>query len=107
MEILLIFLLGIPLCAGALLGVLGGRRWAPELGVAASLATFVVAMAVTASVVRDGPVKAFEGQWQLFIDPFNVVLVAITSLVALTTAIFSRPYMRIEAERGKVKSGAL
>ncbi|MGH8648702.1 MAG: hydrogenase 4 subunit F, partial [Burkholderiales bacterium] len=37
---------------------------------------------------------------------FNVVLVALTAFVALTTALFSRPYMRIEADRGKIKAGA-
>jgi hydrogenase-4 component F len=35
------------------------------------------------------------------------VLVALTSFVAFTTALFSRPYMRIEFDRGKVKAGAL
>src|SRR5262245_38058221 len=46
-------------------------------------------------------------QSQFFIDSFNVVLVALTSFVAFTTALFSRPYMRIESHRGKVKPGAL
>ena len=103
MEILL--LLGAPLLGGALLAAFGSRRWAPELGAGASLVTFMVAAALTARVIRDGPMTTFSGQF--FIDPFNVVLVALTSLVALTTALFSRPYMRIEAERGKVKAGAL
>ena len=103
MEILL--LLGSPLLGGALLAVFGGRRWAAELGVAASAVTFVAAAAVTGRVIRDGPMVAFENQF--FIDPFNVVLVALTTFVALTTALFSRPYMRIEAHRGKVTAGAL
>ena len=103
MEILL--LLGSPLLGGVLLAVFGGRRWAAELGVAASAVTFVAAAAVTGRVIRDGPMVAFENQF--FIDPFNVVLVALTTFVALTTALFSRPYMRIEAHRGKVTAGAL
>src|SRR5262245_20172083 len=103
MEIL--FLLGAPLAGAAALAVLGGRRWAPELGVGASLATFLAAVALTARVIRDGPMLVYYSQF--FIDSFKVVLVALTSLVALTTAIFSRPYMRIEADRGKVKAGAL
>jgi hydrogenase-4 component F len=103
MEILL--MLGVPLAGGVLLAVFGGRRWAPELGVAASLVTFLAAAALTARVISDGPMTAFGGQF--FIDPFNVVLVALTTFVALTTSLFSRPYMRIEADRGKVKAGAL
>jgi hydrogenase-4 component F len=103
MEILL--LLGTPLLGGALLALLGSRRWAPELGVAASFVTFLAAAALTVRVIRDGPIIAFENQF--FIDSFNVVLVGLTSFVAFTTAMFSRPYMRIEADRGKVKAGAL
>jgi hydrogenase-4 component F len=103
MEILI--LLGLPLFGGALLAVLGSRRWAAELGVASSLATFIAAAALTARVIRDGPLTAFEGQF--FVDSFNVVLVALTTFVAFTTAAFSRPYMRIEAHRGKVTAAAL
>jgi hydrogenase-4 component F len=102
MEILV--LLGMPLLGGALLAVFGSRRWAPELGVASSLVTFLAAAALTARVIRDGPLTTFAGQF--FIDSFNVVLVALTAFVALTTALFSRPYMRIEADRGKIKAGA-
>ena len=103
MEILL--MLGVPLAGGLLLAVFGGRRWAPELGVAASFVTFLAAVMVTTRVISDGPIMAFAGQF--FIDPFNVVLVALTTFVAFTTSLFSRPYMRIEADRGKVKAGAL
>jgi len=103
MEILI--LLGMPLAGGAALAVLGNRRWAPELGVAASAVTFLAAAALTARVIRDGPITTFAGQF--FIDPFNVVLVALTAFVAFTTAVFARPYMRIEGDRGKVRAGAL
>ena len=39
---------------------------------------------------------------QFFVDPFNVFLVALTAFVGLTTAIFSRPYMRIEEQHGRL-----
>ena len=42
------------------------------------------------------------GREQFFIDPFNVFLVTLTAFVGLTTSLFSRPYMRIEMERGRV-----
>lgn len=103
MEILL--LLGAPLAGGAVLAVLGGRHRAPEIGVAASLFTFLAAAVLTARVLGEGPITAFENQF--FIDSFNVVLVALTSFVAFTTALFSRPYMRIEADRGRVRARAL
>ena len=103
MEIL--FLLGTPLAGGLLLAVFGYRRWAPTLGAVSSFVTLLAAAALTIRVIRDGPITALEKQF--FIDSFNVVLVALTSFVAFTTAIFSRPYMRIEADRGKVSAGAL
>ena len=103
MEILL--LLGTPLAGGTLLALFGSRRWAPEAGVAASLVTFVAALVLTVRVIDKGPLLALGSQF--FIDSFNVVLVALTSFVALTTALFSRPYMRIEIDRGKVTARAL
>jgi len=103
MEILL--MLGVPLVGGALLAIFGSRQWAPELGATASLVTFLAAVTVTTRVISDGPIMAFSGQF--FIDPFNVVLVTLTTFVAFTTSLFSRPYMRIEADRGKVTAGAL
>jgi hydrogenase-4 component F len=101
----ILFLLGTPLLGAAALIVLGHRHWAPELGVAASLGTFLTAIALTARVIHSGPMLAFQSQF--FIDSFNVVLVALTSFVGFTTALFSRPYMRIESHRGKVKPAAL
>ncbi|HRP30052.1 MAG TPA: hydrogenase 4 subunit F, partial [Burkholderiaceae bacterium] len=44
----------------------------------------------------------FVWQREFFIDALNVFLVALTAFVALTTAIFSRPYMRVERDRGKM-----
>jgi hydrogenase-4 component F len=38
---------------------------------------------------------------QIFVDPFNVFLVALTAFVGFTTALFSRPYMRIEEQHGR------
>ena len=44
---------------------------------------------------------------QFFIDAFNVFLVALTAFVGLTTSLFSRPYMRIEADHGRLSAGRL
>src|SRR5260370_25356307 len=82
------------------LGVFGARRWAPELNIATSLITFLAACALTMRVVSEGPLLVAHEQF--FIDPFNVFLVTLTALVGLTTSIFSRPYMRVEMDHGRV-----
>jgi hydrogenase-4 component F len=98
MEIL--WVLGLPLTGGALLALFGHRRWAPELNSAFSLATFVAAVLLVARVVASGAMTVFDEQF--FVDSFNVFLVALTAFVAFTTALFSRPYMRIEQEHGRL-----
>jgi len=97
--------LAFPLIGGLLLGVFGHRRWAPELNAAASFATLAAAAALTARVIADGPSTALEEQ--LFVDPFNVVLVALTAFVGFTTALFSRPYMRTEEHAGRLSPARL
>jgi hydrogenase-4 component F len=42
-----------------------------------------------------------------FVDPFNVFLVALTAFVGFTTSLFSRPYMRIEHEHGRLTPARL
>ena len=97
--------LGIPLAGGAVLGAVGHRRAAAEVNVALSAATFVAAGSLTARVIREGPVFALDDQF--FVDSLNVFLVALTAFVSMTTSIFSRPYMRIEEEHGKLSAARL
>jgi len=96
----LLFVLGIPLVGGAVLGLVGHHDRAPELNVAFSGATFVAAAVLTAQIIADGPILVLHQQF--FVDPLNVFLVALTAFVAFTTAIFARPYMRIERDHGKM-----
>jgi hydrogenase-4 component F len=103
MEFLL--LIGSPLTGAAVLAVLGARRFAPRLNVAFSLVTFLAACALTAHVIDAGNLSFAHEQF--FIDAFNVFLVTLTALVGLTTAIFSRPYMRVEMEHGRVRAPQL
>jgi hydrogenase-4 component F len=70
-----------------------------------SFATFCAAGLLTARVIADGPMTALDEQF--FVDPFNVFLVALTAFVAFTTALFSRPYMRIEEHHGRVNAARL
>jgi len=101
----LIALLALPLLGGAVLAVWGARTSAAEINALFSLATFVAGGALTARVILGGPLVI--GNEQFFIDAFNVFLVALTSLVGFTTALFSRPYMRIETDRGHLSPGRL
>jgi hydrogenase-4 component F len=96
----LYFVLGIPAAGSVFLALTGHRRFAPEANVAFSFGTFVAAAALTVRVVEDGPLFAWNRE--LFIDPLNVFLVALTAFVGFTTALFSRPYMRIEQDHGRM-----
>lgn len=92
--------LGIPLGGAAVLGLVGHRNSASEINVAFSLATFLAATVLTAQIIADGPLLVGHGQF--FVDTLNVFLVTLTAFVAFTTALFSRPYMRIERDHGKM-----
>ena len=101
----LYWVLGIPLAGGLVLGGIGHAKWAPEFNALVSLATFAAAAVLTASVLSEGPMLALSEQ--LFIDSFNVVLIALTALVGFTTSLFSRPYMRVEAHHGRISQTRL
>ena len=96
----LVPVLAIPLLGGFALALAGHRRPAPEINVAFSLGTFLAACALTAQVIAEGPMFVWDKEF--FIDTLNVFLVTLTAFVGLTTAIFSRPYMRVEQEHGKM-----
>jgi hydrogenase-4 component F len=97
--------LGVPLFGGVLLALVGHKRWAPELNALMSLVSLAAAALLTVKVIANGPMMAMDEQF--FVDPFNVFLVALTALVAFTTALFSRPYMRIEKHHGRVNTARL
>lgn len=99
------WLLGIPLAGGVFLALWGNRQHAPEINALFSLATLLAAALLTHRIIENGPMVV-GGGW-FFIDPFNVFLVTLTAFVAFTTSLFSRPYMRIEAEHGKLNAKRL
>ena len=96
----LLAVLCIPVAGGAVLGVIGDRDRASEVNVAFSFSTFVAAAVLTAQIIADGPILVLDKQF--FVDSLNVFLVTLTAFVAFTTALFARPYMRIERDRGKM-----
>src|SRR3546814_18605689 len=73
----------------------------PSLCVNAGLpVSFSAAGVLTSQFISAGPLFAWLHAF--FIDPLNFFLVSLTAFVGLTTAIFSRPYMRVEEQRGKM-----
>jgi hydrogenase-4 component F len=100
-----VVLLLTPLAGALLLAAWGARPRAAELNIAFSFVTFVAAVALTVRVISEGNLVAVREQF--FLDPFNVFLVSLTAFVGLTTSIFSRPYMRVEMEHGRLNPGRL
>src|SRR5713101_4137206 len=96
----LLLVLITPLLGGLMLGLVGHRDLAPEVNVGFSLTTFIAAALLTAKIIASGPSFAFGKLF--FVDPLNVFLVTLTAFVGLTTSLFSRPYMRIERDHGKM-----
>ena len=101
----LALLLLAPLAGGAVLALIGHRHFAAEVNVAFSMLTFAGAASLVARVIAEGPLTALGEHF--FVDSLNVFLVALTAFVAMTTSIFSRPYMRIERSHGRVTDAGM
>jgi len=97
---ILLVLLCIPLIASLALAFIGDRKLAPEVNIFGSAATFAAGIALALEVYRNGPMLA--GDKFFFVDAFNVYLAVLTSFVSMTTALFSRRYMRREREHGTI-----
>lgn len=98
-------LLASPLAGAITLALYGHRDRAAEVNALFSTVTFVAAAGLTARIVAHGPMHVLHEQF--FIDPLNVFLVALTAFVGMSTALFSRPYMRIERDHGRVSAAGL
>ena len=97
--------LGIPLCAAIVLALVGHGRAAGTINAVFSLLTLIAAAFLTRRIINDGAMWAYD--MQFYVDALNVFLIALTALVGFTTALFSRPYMRIEHDRGRLSAGRL
>jgi hydrogenase-4 component F len=102
---LLALTLAVPLAGSLLLAAAGHRPAGGWINVGASALTFAASAALALDVYAHGPWLSADGLF--YIDAFNVYLVLLTAFVALTTAVFSRPYMRHEVERGRVTARRL
>ncbi|MBP6202671.1 MAG: hydrogenase 4 subunit F [Betaproteobacteria bacterium HGW-Betaproteobacteria-5] len=101
----LYFVFGTPLLGGVVLALIGHRSYARDVNVAFSAGSFIASCVLTVQIIADGPLFALEKQF--FIDPLNVFLVTLTAFVGMTTSIFSRPYMRVEQDHGKMTPGRM
>ncbi|MBI3284768.1 MAG: hydrogenase 4 subunit F [Burkholderiales bacterium] len=96
----LFFLLFIPLLGSAVFSVYGSRNIACEINVGCSLAALMAAIALAIRTIDQGAFFAYEKL--LYVDAFNVFLIVLTSFVGFTTSVYSRPYMRIETDKGRM-----
>ena len=101
----LLCLLLTPCLTSAVLALIGHHRRAAEINAAGSLLTLIAAVLLTARVIGEGPMQLFDEQF--FVDPLNVFLILLTAFVGFTTALFSRPYMRIEHDHGRLSANRL
>ncbi len=92
----------LPLLGTLTMAALPRCRVAGWLNVLFAAATLGAASWLALTVLEQGP-QLSAGHF-FYIDAFNVFLIALTALVGLTTAIFSRPYMEHELQRGRVNS---
>lgn len=85
--------------AGALgLALLRSAWLGAWLNIIVSAAGLAAAVWLALTVLDTGPIAGDL----FYVDAFNVYLIALTSLVGLTTSVFSRPYMAHELEIHKV-----
>lgn len=87
-----------PLVGALLLPLLRSLSWAGWLNILVSAATLGAAVSLAVEVAVQGGVAHSV----LRVDAFNVYLLVLTAFVGLTTAVFSRPYMRYVCDSGWV-----
>lgn len=96
----LVLVFAAPLLGSLVLAIMGHKPHGRNVNVAFSFGTLIAALFLTIKIVAEGPLFAFNSQF--FIDSLNIFLVTLTAFIGFTTSVFSRPYMRIEEDRGKM-----
>ena len=94
----LIFILIIPVVAAALSLVPAGRRFAPGITIAGTVAVFILALS-TVFEVADGSELTVVRNW-ISSDSLGVLLLLLVSFVGLASAVFSWGYMERVVETG-------
>ncbi len=100
MSVLLV-LLGCPLLLAMVQVGVGHRRT-----LATALNTLGMAVCLLAACDLAIQVTQHQGHWMVsetfYLDALNTFLVVLTCLVATTTALYSGPYMQVEADHGRL-----
>src|SRR5574337_706185 len=91
--------------SSGVLALWGDRERAGDLNAGMSFLTLAASVRLTVVVIHSGPQTTW-GEW-FFVDPLNVFLVTLTAFVGFTTSLFSRPYMRVERDHGKMTPGRM
>ena len=90
----LVAVLAVPATAAAILALLPDYRLSARVNVAASLLTFILALALF-------PARPEPGHY-LLVDDLNVVFIALNTFVAFTTSVFSATYIGHELDAGRL-----
>jgi hydrogenase-4 component F len=86
--------LGVPLATALILVFIPWHRVAARINVLGSLLTFLAGLSLFRFPAESGEI--------IFIDDFNIYLVALTTFVAFTTSVFSASYIDHEVETGRL-----
>ncbi len=89
-----------PVVGGLMLALIRPLKLSGWLNLGVSALSFAASLWLAWSVAREQQVSMAGFR----VDDFNVYLVVLTTFVGLTTAIFSRPYMRHVCETGQVQA---
>ncbi len=98
--IAVLFILLIPLTGMTVLAWYGDSPKAGAINIRCNAFALAAAVWLAVDILWNGP-QLFAGK-MIYIDSFNVYLVALTAFVGLTTSIFSGPYMQHEKEIGRL-----
>ncbi|NJD05429.1 MAG: hydrogenase 4 subunit F [Methylococcaceae bacterium] len=93
-------LLFIPLAGMVVLSMWGDRPNAERFNIRCNIAALAASVWLAIDVLWNGP-QLSAGKL-LYIDSYNVYLIALTAFVGLTTSVFSGPYMNHEREIGRL-----
>jgi hydrogenase-4 component F len=93
-----IWTLLIPVAGALILALVPNARLGAWLNIITAAAGFTASVWLALTVLNNGALTAA----MFYVDAFNVYLIALTTLVGLTTAVFSRPYMAHELEIHKL-----
>ncbi len=93
-------LLLVPVVGMLLLSWVNDSHKAGRINIRFNAVALFASLWLAVDVLLEGPI--LSPTQMLYIDSFNVYLIALTAFVGLTTSIFSGPYMAHEQELGKV-----